>query len=298
MPAGRRGIDSASGAVEALTTFTPPPRAQEDWPSFVALMSTLNDRTSPWPAEFELIRRWYEPHLERNHEDAMVRHADLLQMESIAGTYASRERFLTELTLDPLDATSGESGVPLLDEDYLILSTMHSAKGQEWRNVFVLNGVDGCIPSDLGTGSEEEIDEERRLLYMAMTRAKEDLHIVVPQRFYVHNQTHMGDRHVWASRTRFIPAHLMPLFDAYAWPRIPVPSAPTAAGLAAAAQAKIEIGARLRKMGDWTRKRLRQVDRATLPRSCQAWFCRANVGALAWRNFWRRGARQECAERE
>jgi DNA helicase-2/ATP-dependent DNA helicase PcrA len=242
----------AGGAVSAgaLAAFTPPARACEDWQPFVALMSTLGERTSPWPAEFELIRRWYEPHLERNHEDAVVRHADLLQMESIAGTYASRERFLTELTLDPPDATSGESGVPLLDEDYLILSTIHSAKGQEWRNVFVLNGVDGCIPSDLGTGSDDEIDEERRLLYVAMTRAKEDLHIVVPQRFYVHNQTHLGDRHVWASRTRFIPVDLLPLFDAHAWPPAPAPAAPTAAGLAAAAQAKIEIAAKLRKMWD------------------------------------------------
>jgi DNA helicase-2/ATP-dependent DNA helicase PcrA len=216
----------------------------------VALMSSVCSVSSPWPTEFELVRRWYEPHLERNHEDAAFRHADLLQMESIAATYASRERFLTELTLDPPDATSGESGVPLLDEDYLILSTIHSAKGQEWRNVFVLNGVDGCIPSDLGTGSDAEIDEERRLLYVAMTRAAEDLHIVVPQRFYVHNQTHLGDRHVWASRTRFIAAHLMPFFDAYAWPRVAEPAAPGAAGLAAAAQAKLEIAAKLKRMWD------------------------------------------------
>ncbi|WP_046568151.1 ATP-dependent helicase [Paraburkholderia fungorum] len=242
--------DFTRSAGGVLAAFAPPARAREDWHPFVKLMSSVYGRETPWPAEFEMVRRWYEPHLERNHEDAAIRHADVLQMESIAGTYPSRERFLTELTLDPPDATSDESGVPLIDEDYLILSTIHSAKGQEWRNVFVLNGVDGCIPSDLGTGSEEEIDEERRLLYVAMTRAKEDLHIVVPQRFYVHNQTHLGDRHVWASRTRFIPAHLMPLFDAYAWPRVPVPSAPTAAGLAAAAQAKIEIGARLRKMWD------------------------------------------------
>ncbi|HEY1996119.1 MAG TPA: ATP-dependent helicase [Paraburkholderia sp.] len=247
LDAARRTVANAS---TVLAGFAPPARALEDWQPFVALMSRVCGADSPWPAEFELIRRWYEPHLERNHEDAAIRHADLLQMESIAGTYASRERFLTELTLDPPDATSDESGVPLLDEDYLILSTIHSAKGLEWRNVFVLNGVDGCIPSDLGTGSEEEIDEERRLLYVAMTRAREDLHIVVPQRFYVHNQTHLGDRHVWASRTRFIPAHLMPLFDAYAWPRIPEPAAPTAAGLAAAAQAKLEIAAKLRKMWD------------------------------------------------
>jgi DNA helicase II / ATP-dependent DNA helicase PcrA len=239
---------AAGATADALASFVPPPRALEDWQAFVALMSSVCARASAWPAEFELIRRWYEPHLERNHEDAAIRHADLLQMESIAGTYASRERFLTELTLDPPDATSDESGVPLVDEDYLILSTIHSAKGQEWRNVFVLNGVDGCIPSDMGTGSEEEIEEERRLLYVAMTRAKEDLHVIVPQRFYVHNQTHLGDRHVWASRTRFIPAHLLPLFDVYAWPRIPAPVAPSAAGLAAAAQAKIEIAAKLRKM--------------------------------------------------
>jgi len=244
-----RGVAGGDTA-NALAAFVPPPRALEDWPPFVALMSSVCSRSSSWPAEFELIRRWYEPHLERNHEDAAMRHADLLQMESIAATYASRERFLTELTLDPPDATSGESGVPLLDEDYLILSTIHSAKGQEWRNVFVLNGVDGCIPSDLGTGSDAEIDEERRLLYVAMTRAKEDLHIVVPQRFYVHNQTHLGDRHVWASRTRFIPAHLMPLFDAYAWPRVVEPAAPSAAGLAAAAQAKLDIAAKLKSMWD------------------------------------------------
>ena len=84
-------------------------------------------------------------------------------------------RFLTELILDPPDATSDQSGVPLLDEDYLILSTIHSAKGQEWRSVFVLNAVDGCIPSDLATGCEADIEEERRLLYVAMTRAADRL---------------------------------------------------------------------------------------------------------------------------
>jgi DNA helicase-2/ATP-dependent DNA helicase PcrA len=72
----------------------------------------------------------------------------------------------------------------------------------------------------------------------------------VPQRFYVHNQTHLGDRHVWASRTRFIPADLMPLFDAYAWPRVAEPAAPSVAGLAAAAQAKLEIAAKLKRMWD------------------------------------------------
>jgi superfamily I DNA/RNA helicase len=91
--------------------------------------------------------------------------------------YPSRERFLTELTLDPPDATSDQAGVPLLDEDYLILSTIHSAKGQEWKSVYLLNVVDGCMPSDRGTGTSAEIEEERRLLYVAMTKAKDDLHL-------------------------------------------------------------------------------------------------------------------------
>lgn len=103
----------------------------------------------------------------------------MLQLEQIGSGYASRERFLTELTLDPPDATSDQAGPPHRDEDYLILSTIHSAKGQEWKNVFVLNTVDGCIPADLGVGTKEDIEEERRLLYVAMTRAKDSLNLVM-----------------------------------------------------------------------------------------------------------------------
>jgi DNA helicase-2/ATP-dependent DNA helicase PcrA len=132
---------------------------------------------------------------ERIHEDDVTRQADLIQLEQIACGYPSRQRFLTELTLDPPDATSDQAGVPVLDEDYLILSTIHSAKGQEWKSVFVLNVVDGCIPSDLGTGTTAEIEEERRLLYVAMTRAEDDLHLIVPQRFFTHGQNAKGDRH-------------------------------------------------------------------------------------------------------
>src|SRR5712675_2662567 len=182
------------------------------------MISNLRTGRSGWPAELERARRWYEPHLERLHEDAVMRRADLIQLEQIASGYPSRERFLTELTLDPPDATSEQSGVPLLDEDYLILSTIHSAKGQEWKSVFVLNVVDGCIPSDLGTGASEEIEEERRLLYVAMTRAKDDLHLAIPQRFFTRSQNTQGDRHVYASRTRFIPESLLPLFERASWP--------------------------------------------------------------------------------
>ena len=143
---------------------------------------------------------------------------DLRQLAAIAAGYGSRERFLTELTLDPPSATSDEAGVPLLDEDYLILSTIHSAKGQEWRAVYLLSAVDGCIPSDMATGTTSQIEEERRLLYVAMTRAKDHLTVVVPQRFYTHQQSTGGDRHVYAARTRFIPDALTSSFEVTSWP--------------------------------------------------------------------------------
>ena len=181
-------------------------------------MNSLHQRAVPWPLEFETICTWYKVHLERLFEDAQVRLNDIDQLEKIAATYPSRQRFLTELTLDPPDATSDESGAPLRDEDYLILSTIHSAKGQEWTSVTLLNAVDGCLPSDLATGSTSEIEEERRLLYVAMTRAREHLQIVVPQRFFVTQQSQFGDRHVYAGRTRFIPAGIVDLFEKKSWP--------------------------------------------------------------------------------
>jgi DNA helicase-2/ATP-dependent DNA helicase PcrA len=178
------------------------------------------------------------------HEDASVRQADLLQLEQIAGGYPSRTRFLTELTLDPPDATSDQAGVPLLDEDYLILSTIHSAKGQEWKSVFVLNVVDGCIPSDLGTGTTAEIEEERRLLHVAMTRAMDSLHLITPLRFFTHGQAWQGDRHVFASRTRFIPTALLQLFDTVTWPQ----ATRVTAEQVASRQVRIDVGARMRSM--------------------------------------------------
>jgi DNA helicase-2/ATP-dependent DNA helicase PcrA len=228
--------------IAALAQAPIPPRAGEDWKTFTAAIADLRD--SNWPADLERARLWYEPHLGRIHEDAETRRADLIQLEQIASGYASRERFLTELTLDPPDATSDQAGVPLLDEDYLILSTIHSAKGQEWKSVYVLNVVDGCMPSDLGTGTTAEIEEERRLLYVAMTRAKDDLHLLVPQRFFTHGQQAQGDRHVYASRSRFIPASLLTLFDKTIWPLAP-------AGAAARQTSngpRIDVGARMRGM--------------------------------------------------
>jgi len=240
----QRALDHIAGhtdPIAALEEAPSPPRAGDDWKTFVAAVADI--RHSNWPADVERARLWYEPHLERIHEDSEMRRADLIQLEQIASGYPSRQRFLTELTLDPPDATSDQAGVPLLDEDYLILSTIHSAKGQEWKSVFVLNVVDGCMPSDLGAGTTGELEEERRLLYVAMTRARDDLHLMLPQRFFTHGQPARGDRHVYAARTRFIPDRLLGLFEKTMWP-LAVAGAPRAASQGP----RIDVGARMRGM--------------------------------------------------
>jgi DNA helicase II / ATP-dependent DNA helicase PcrA len=231
----------AADPIGTLCALPAPPRAGDGWRAFVQTVGDL--RYSEWPADLERARLWYEPHLHRIHEDADTRSADLIQLAQIAGGYPSRERFLTDLTLDPPDATSDQAGVPLLDEDYLILSTIHSAKGQEWKSVYVLNVVDGCMPSDLGAGTSAELEEERRLLYVAMTRAKDDLHLVIPQRFFTYGQRSQGDRHVYAARSRFIPDRLLDLFERTTWPA----TAP-AATRGRNRPPKIDVGARMRNM--------------------------------------------------
>jgi DNA helicase-2/ATP-dependent DNA helicase PcrA len=215
-----RLLDAVAESAEplaAIDAFEAPARAQGDWEPFVALFRLLRTPGLRWPMDVELVRNWYQPHLERLYDDAPVRAADLDQLVQLAGGYGSRESFLTELTLDPPDATSDRAGPPLLDEDYLILSTIHSAKGQEWKAVHVLNVVDGCIPSDMATGSAEDIEEERRLLYVAMTRAKEALHLVLPNRFFIKQQAQMGDRHVYAQRSRFISPAMLKHFEECSW---------------------------------------------------------------------------------
>jgi len=237
-------IFAAADPIAALSTGPVPPKAGPEWTGFLDLVTDIATRDLGWPAELEHARQWYEPHLYRIHEDGEVRLGDLLQLEQIAAGYLSRERFLTELTLDPPDATSDQAGVPLLDEDYLILSTIHSAKGQEWTSVFVLNVVDGCLPSDLGTGQTADLEEERRLLYVAMTRAKDELHIMLPQRFFTHGQQKLGDRHVYAQRTRFIPKGLLDLFERVGWPAAEA----VAPAMAPPAEPRIDVAARLKSM--------------------------------------------------
>jgi DNA helicase-2/ATP-dependent DNA helicase PcrA len=185
---------------------------------FDSLMSGLGRPEEPWPGQVQRAREWFEPQLERIYEAAQVRAGDLVQLERISQQFTTREQFLTELALDPPQATGDLAGTPLLDEDYLILSTIHSAKGQEWDAVHVLNVADGNFPSEFSTGRPELIEEERRLLYVAMTRAKADLHLIAPVKYYVTQQSRMGDRHVYGAKSRFLTRSVMACLQQVTWP--------------------------------------------------------------------------------
>jgi DNA helicase-2/ATP-dependent DNA helicase PcrA len=217
-------------------------RCHRTWPGLCRVMSRLREANTAWQGQIRLVRDWCQPLLDRLYDYPASRTGDLDQLEQIAFGYGSRERFLTELTLDPPDASGAEAARPLLDEDYLILSTIHSAKGQEWNTVFILNLVD-CIPSDMATGTPEQIDEERRLLYVAMTRAREHVHFVQPRRFYRTQQHRHGRGHVLAPRSRFLPDEILGLFT-----RVDgSPPSPTADGHPTRSTSRVDISIRLRE---------------------------------------------------
>jgi DNA helicase-2/ATP-dependent DNA helicase PcrA len=236
-------LSETNFALKALKDVSVPPAAAPHWGEFCASMVQLCDPATPWIGQVGLLRQWYQPHLERLYDHPIARVGDLEKLEQIGAGYATRERFLTELTLDPPEATGADAGTPLLEEDYLILSTIHSAKGQEWDAVFILNVADGCIPSDMSAGSAEQIEEERRVLGVAMTRAKFHLHLIQPLRFFRSRQHRYGDSYVFAPRSRFIPDNILDRFECRTWPVDFVEDAK-----ACGASAHADVAARMREM--------------------------------------------------
>jgi DNA helicase-2/ATP-dependent DNA helicase PcrA len=213
----RNAIDhlAAQGhSFAALKTFTVPPAALNSFQKLIELMLALADPQRQWLGQLHMARDWYRPHFERNYEHFHTRLGDLDQLELLSGQYPSRERFLSELTLDPPNATSDLAGQPVLDEDYLTLTTIHSAKGMEWDTVYLLNVVDGSFPSEFSTGKAELIEEERRLLYVALTRAQNDLVLVAPLKFHLTNQSRQGDAHVYGGRSRFLTEKVLKTLEA------------------------------------------------------------------------------------
>jgi DNA helicase-2/ATP-dependent DNA helicase PcrA len=243
----RHGLDhfeAAECAFASLQAFRPPQAAAGGWRKLCELLMILGSPERAWPGQVRLVRDWYQPHLERLYEHVHTRIGDIDQLELLSGQYPSRERFLTELSLDPPNATSDLAGQPLLDEDYLVLSTIHSAKGMEWDTVYLLNVVDGSFPSEFATGKAELIEEERRLLYVAMTRARNDLVLVAPLKFYLTNQPKNAAAHVYGGRSRFMTEKVLKCFEALAFEG----SSLTAGNLAEGGAAAVDVQARLKEM--------------------------------------------------
>jgi DNA helicase-2/ATP-dependent DNA helicase PcrA len=194
-----------AGPLRILADSPPrvPPAARGEFEELRAALADCSARGMPPAAQVGRIRRFYAPVFERIYDNPTVRVRDLEQLELIAERYRSRSRFITDLTLDPPSSTADLAGPPLLDEDWLVLSTVHSAKGCEWDVVHILHAADGMIPSDMATGSAEEIEEERRLLYVAMTRPRDQLNVYFPLRYY-HRGKGLSDAHVYAQLSRFL----------------------------------------------------------------------------------------------
>jgi DNA helicase-2/ATP-dependent DNA helicase PcrA len=244
----RRALDhfeANGGSLSSLQSFTPPSGMAQDWRRLLELLVALADPQRPWTGQVHLAREWYRPHLERQYEHFHTRLGDLDQLEVLSGTYPSRERFLTELTLDPPNATSDLAGRPALDEDFLVLSTIHSAKGMEWDTVYLLNVVDGSFPNEFATGKPELIEEERRLLYVGLTRAQNDLLLMAPLKFHLTSQHRQSDQHVYGGRSRFLTDKVLKTLDPSAF------TSPRANGetlMAEETGADLDVSARLKEM--------------------------------------------------
>lgn len=203
------GLIDAPDPAAMLVQHVPPAAARGDWRSLITLIQDLQRHALPWPEAFDAALAWYTPQLQRLHDDAQVRLADLMQLREAARSQPDVDRFLADLALDPPQASSDLAGPPHRDEDWLVLSTIHSAKGQEWGAVHVLSVVDGCMPADMATGHAGQIEEERRLLYVAVTRARRHLNLLAPHRFHVTQQSRHGDRHLYAVPSRFLTPEVM-----------------------------------------------------------------------------------------
>jgi len=166
---------------------------------------------APGPA-VERLRDALAPLVRGHYVDGAVRLQDLDTLSGLAGDAPDLRTFVAELVLDPPASSQDLAGPPQLDDDWLVLSTVHSAKGLEWQSVHLLAAYDGNFPADLAAGTSESIAEERRLMYVALTRARRSLSIYVPRRYYRRPQGR-DDGHGYGKASRFLTPAVQALCD-------------------------------------------------------------------------------------
>jgi DNA helicase-2/ATP-dependent DNA helicase PcrA len=186
-------------------------------PTRTALTATLNALASARgqravAARAQAVLELLRAPLTARYADHVARLSDLDRLVSAAGQSPTLAEYVAALTLDPPASTSDLAGPPHLDEDYLILSTVHSAKGLEWDSVHIINVVDGAFPSDMALTSSVGLLEEQRLFYVAATRARDELSVYTPLRL-PHHRRARDDRHSYAPQSRFLDAAALSAMD-------------------------------------------------------------------------------------
>jgi len=216
-------LDAADGSLaQVVASGVVPARAADDVAALAAAVGAAADPHRATGERIDACTAWLDPHLDR-FGDGAARRADLARLADLGRDAPDLETFLTELTLDPPASTGDLAGPPMLDDDVLTLSTIHSAKGGEWDVVHLIHAADGNLPSDLATGDPEQLEEERRLLYVAVTRARDELHVHVPLRFH-HHRGRLDDAHSTGQRSRFLTPSVVAAMDVVAVPdRRPAP---------------------------------------------------------------------------
>ncbi len=177
---------------DAFTHLVAPPKARDAHRSLSVLLRQLRGLTNrdgesagaKVSSDIAAVRAVYDSVLKEKYDRPEARLADLDQLRTIAAGYPSRTTFLAALALDPPSNTQDLAGASESESDALVLSTVHSAKGKEWKAVFVIWAVDGWFPSSRAVEDPDELEEERRLMYVALTRAKDELAVVYPMQVY------------------------------------------------------------------------------------------------------------------
>lgn len=200
-------LNNQNGDFGEWLSLTVPQSARLYWEPLVSLMSKLSSPQAPeLAAQIGQILSFYAPLLERQYADHQERLLDLRQVESLASQYSCRSTFLSEIALDPPSSTQDFAQKSDDDDDKLVLSTIHSAKGLEWETVYIIHASDGNIPSSKALGTSREIDEELRLFFVALTRARDHLYVTFPLR-----SASQSARGGITKLTRFLPEDLWPL---------------------------------------------------------------------------------------
>ena len=188
-----------------------PETALEHGDALIAALCASREAGQGAGPRAETLRDAIAPLLRVRYPDSAVRLLDLEQLVQAAQQRSELHGLVADLALDPPSSSSDWAGAPHLDEDYLVLSTVHSAKGLEWDAVHLIAAYDGNFPADMSTGSAEGIAEERRLFYVALTRARRRLHVYAPVRYH-HRPHGRDDAHGYGRMSRFLTAEVQGLF--------------------------------------------------------------------------------------